>query len=70
MARDCCRDSTAFYHGQDVLCPMSGYGFVPETDEGGEDGFKRAKEGGGMIFVNRGSVQPVIIIQMQMRSIV
>ena len=49
---------------------MSGYGFVPETDEGGEDDFKRAKEGGGMIFVNLGSVQPVVIIQMQICSIV
>jgi hypothetical protein len=62
VARDCCRDSTTFYHRQDVLCPMSGYGFVPETDEGAEDDFKRAKERGGMIFGNRGSVQPVVII--------
>ncbi len=54
VARDCCTDSAAFYHGQDVLCPMPGYGFVPETAEGREDGFERAK-GGSMIVVNRDS---------------
>ncbi len=43
VARDCRRDCATFYYGENVLCTVPGYGFVPERAEEREHGFGRSK---------------------------